>query len=215
MTSPTTPDVSAKIPRRRTKRGDETRRVLIQAAIGCLHELGYAGTSVEAVMTKAGVSRGSLLNQFPTRLALMAATVEAAMDAMIADTGARFEAIGDPVERYRRLCDLFWETQNIPESVAVTEVLLAARRDTALASELGRVAARVEELIDSDVARRAREAGARDIEACIVHARMLILSLRGMTLELMFDSDRKVILKALDEIRAMHAVHCDRVLAAT
>ena len=199
--------------RRRTRRGEETRKQLIQACIDCLHERGYAATSIEAVMLKSGISRGSVLNQFPTRLDLMTATIEAAMRAMIADTNARFARVPDPVERLRRFCDLFWETQQLPVSVAVTEVLLAARWDTELAGTLAHVAAGIETELDAATRRFAAQAGVRDIEAVVVHARMLILSLRGMTLELMFDPDRQIIHHALDEIRASHEAFCDRMLA--
>lgn len=201
--------------RRRTKRGDETRRALIQAAISCLHELGYAGTSVEAVMVKAGVSRGSLLNQFPTRLELMIVTSEAAMQAMIADTKVRLATIPDPVDRYRAMCDVAWQGQKMPEGIAVTEVLLAARRDAALAEAFGPVAARIETEIDQYTADVAREAGVPEsaMDSCLLHGRILILSLRGITLELAFDPDRAMINRALNQIRAQHAAHCDRVLA--
>jgi AcrR family transcriptional regulator len=199
--------------RRRTRRGEETRRQLIEACIDCLNERGYAGTSVEAVMSKSGISRGSVLNQFPTRLDLMSATIEAAMRTMMADTATRFARIADPVERLRRLCDLYWETQSLPVSVAVTEVLLAARWDTELATMLVRVTREIEIELDAETRRRGAEAGVNDIEALVVHARMLILSLRGMTLELMFDPDRQIIHHALDEIRASHQAFCDRILA--
>jgi hypothetical protein len=75
------------------------------------------------------------------------------------------------------------------------------------------VAGQIEIELDSETRRRAREAGVRDVEAVVVHARMLILSLRGITLELMFDPGRQIIHHALDEIRASHDVFCDRVLA--
>lgn len=199
--------------RRRTRRGEETRRQLIQACIDCLNARGYAGTSIEAVMSKSGISRGSVLNQFPTRLDLMAATIETAMQDMMADTAERFARIADPVERLRRLCDLYWETQNLPVSVAVTEVLLAARWDTDLAAMLVRVTRGIEIQLDAETRRRGAEAGVNDIEALVVHTRMLILSLRGMTLELMFDPDRQIIHHALDEIRASHDAFCDRMLS--
>jgi len=199
--------------RRRTRRGEETRKALIEACIDCLNARGYAGTSIEAVMSKSGISRGSVLNQFPTRLDLMTATIEAAMRAMMADTKARFEQIADPVERLRRLCDVYWESQHLPVSVAITEVLLAARWDKDLAGALSRVAGQIEIELDSETRRRVGEAGVRDIEAFVVHTRMLILSLRGITLELMFDPDRQIIHHALDEIRTSHDAFCDRMLA--
>lgn len=198
--------------RRRTRKGEETRRLLVRSAVQCLTEQGYAATSVESVMAKAGVSRGSVLNQFPTRLDLMSAASEAAMRTMIADTRARFEGVDDPAQKMRRLCDMFWQTQNIPEGAAVTEVLLAARWDADLAERLRHIAVEIEVEIDADVQRIALAAGVKDVEACIVHARMLILSLRGITLELMFDPKRDVIHSALAELRAMHAAFCDRVL---
>ena len=148
-------------PRRRNKRGEAARRQIIDAAIRCLDTLGYAGTSIEAVMAEAGVSRGSLLNQFPTRIALMAATSEAAMQAMIAATRARNAAFADPAARYRAMCDVTWMTQNMPEGAAVTEVLLAARRDEALALAFRPVARRIEAEIDQYTAELARAAGVK------------------------------------------------------
>jgi len=211
--TPATETLSA--PRRRNKRGEAARRQIIEAAIRCLNAHGYAGTSIEAVMAEAGVSRGSLLNQFPTRIALMAATSEAAMQAMIADTHARMDAIPDAVRRYRAMCDVTWAAQNMTEGTAVTEVLLAARRDEALALAFRPVARRIEAEIDQYTGELARAAGVkeRDIDLCLLHGRLLILSLRGITLELSFDSRRKMINRALDQIRAQHAAHCDRVLA--
>ncbi len=213
---PKTPEAETlSAPRRRNKRGEAARRQIIDAAIRCLDTLGYAGTSIEAVMAEAGVSRGSLLNQFPTRIALMAATSEAAMQAMIADTRARIEAIKSPAARYRAMCEVTWAAQNLAEGSAVTEVLLAARRDEALALAFRPVAQRIEAEIDQYTAELARAAGVkeRDIDACLLHGRLLILSLRGIALELSFDPRRRMINRALDQIRAQHAAHCDRVLA--
>jgi AcrR family transcriptional regulator len=209
--SPATPE---SLVRRRNRRGEETRRQIIEAAIDCLTRLGYAGTSIEAVMARAGLSRGSVLNQFPTRIDLMIATSEAAMQAMIDDTRARMDAVVDPARRYRAMCDATWETLKLPASAAVSEVLLAARWDAALASGLRPVATRIEAEIDQYTAELAGAAGvkAEDIDACLLFGRIRILSLRGITLELGFDPARKMINRALDQIRAQHAAHCDALL---
>lgn len=211
---PKIPAETLSAPRRRNKRGEAVRVQIIEAAIRCLNTLGYAGTSIEAVMAEAGVSRGSLLNQFPTRIALMAATSEAAMQAMIADTRARTAKIASPADQYRAMCDIAWAAQNMAEGTAVTEVLLAARRDEALALAFRPVAQRIEAEIDQYTEELARAAGvkARDIDSCLLHGRLQILSLRGIALELSFDPRRKMINRALDQIRAQHGAHCDRVL---
>lgn len=198
--------------RRTTRRGEETRRQLIQAAIECLCERGYAATSIEAVMERAGVSRGSVLHQFPTRIALIAAAVESAMEIMMADTRARMRTLPDQAARYRAMCDFYWETQNIPEAAAVTEALLASRWDQALAEALRPVATRVEAEIDTETRSTATGAGAKDVEACVVHGRVMILTLRGITLELMFDRGRSMIHRALEQIRAQHIAHCNEML---
>ncbi|PKP81440.1 MAG: hypothetical protein CVT79_10105 [Alphaproteobacteria bacterium HGW-Alphaproteobacteria-18] len=203
-------DISAR--RRTTRRGEETRRQLIQAAIECLCEKGYAATSIEAVMERAGVSRGSVLHQFPTRIALISAAVEAAMEIMMAHTRDRMRDLPGAQAQYRAMCDLFWETQKIPEGAAVTEALLASRWDGALAEALRPVATRIEAEIDQDTRATALAAGVKDVEACTVHARVLILTLRGITLELMYDKGRAMIHRALDQIRAQHVVHCEEML---
>lgn len=206
----------AEAARRRTRRGEETRRALIDGTIRCLNSLGYAGTSIEAVMEETGISRGSVLNQFPTRVVLMSAAIEAAMLAMVSDTRRRGAEIDDPVQRVREICDVFWETQNIPEAVVVTEVLLAARWDGALAQALGPIASRIETEIDRYTLELIQEAGVDPAfhEDCLLHARILVLSLRGITLELMYDKDRRIMHRALARIREMHLAQCDIILPA-
>lgn len=201
--------------RRRSRRGEATRQRILTACVVCLNESGYAATSIEAVMNRTGVSRGSVLHQFPTRLDLMVAVSEMAMRRLMEDTQSRFEAMADPVRRYRHLSRIFWETQSLPEAIAVTELLLAARWDKELTASLKAVAETIEVEIDEDVRRFAMEAGVTDIDACLVHARSLILSLRGVTLELMFDPDRKAIHQALAHIHALHDEHCARVMGET
>jgi len=197
---------------RRTRRGEETRRQLITAAIECLCERGYAATSIETVMERAGVSRGSVLHQFPTRIALITGAVEAAMDQMMEHTRELMRALPNPVARYRAMCDLFWESQNIPEGAAITEALLASRWDAALGAALRPIGMRVEAEIDQDTCATAIAAGVKDVEAAMVHARVLILTLRGITLELMYDKNRAMIHKALEQIRAQHKAHCEDML---
>ncbi|MBA3067355.1 MAG: TetR/AcrR family transcriptional regulator [Hyphomonas sp.] len=212
----TSQTVTADAARRRTRRGAATRQALIGGAIRCLHALGYAGTSIEAVMEETGISRGSVLNQFPTRIALMTAAIETAMQAMVEHTRKRGGEIEDPVQRVRQMCDVFWEAQNIPEAATVTEVLLAARWDGALAEALRPVARRIETEIDQYTTELVLAAGVNEthLDLCRLHARILILSLRGITLELMYDKERSIIHRALDRIREMHLTQCDQVLPA-
>ncbi|AVZ73695.1 TetR family transcriptional regulator [Streptomyces lunaelactis] len=53
-----------------------TRQRLLEAAVGCLAEHGWAGSTVSAVAERAGVSRGAAQHHFPTREDLFTAAVE-------------------------------------------------------------------------------------------------------------------------------------------
>jgi len=56
-------------------RSRATRQRLLGAAIECLAELGWAGTTVVVVAERAGVSRGAAQHHFPTREALVTGAV--------------------------------------------------------------------------------------------------------------------------------------------
>lgn len=202
--------------RRRTPRGEQTRQQIIAASIICLNRFGYAGTSVETVMEEASLSRGSVLNQFPTRIALMKGVIEASLEIMLMDTDRRASMIPDPIDRLRGIFDVFWETMNLPSATVMTEVLLAARWDEALATALRPVGQQIHQEILRYVLELSREAGIGEeyYEGNLVHAYVLILSLRGIALELMHNPEGTVIYKALDQIKAVHLAHCDKVLGS-
>ncbi|MFF8861541.1 TetR/AcrR family transcriptional regulator [Streptomyces sp. NPDC015139] len=65
------PDRSPKQDRSRA-----TRQRLLEAAVACLAEHGWAGSTVSVVAERAGVSRGAAQHHFPTREDLFTAAVE-------------------------------------------------------------------------------------------------------------------------------------------
>ncbi|MFF8836218.1 TetR/AcrR family transcriptional regulator [Streptomyces sp. NPDC015130] len=71
------PDRTAK-PDRNPKqdRSRATRQRLLEAAVACLAERGWAGSTVAVVAERAGVSRGAAQHHFPTREDLFTAAVE-------------------------------------------------------------------------------------------------------------------------------------------
>jgi AcrR family transcriptional regulator len=60
----------------RQDRSRATRERLLQTAVDCLAELGWAGTTMTVVAERAGVSRGSAQYHFRTREELVTAAVE-------------------------------------------------------------------------------------------------------------------------------------------
>jgi AcrR family transcriptional regulator len=61
--------------RTQKERSDVTRAAILDATIRCLIDLGYAATSTTAIQKRAGVSRGALTHQFPSKHELMIAAV--------------------------------------------------------------------------------------------------------------------------------------------
>ncbi|MET7681492.1 TetR/AcrR family transcriptional regulator [Streptomyces sp. NPDC005423] len=57
-------------------RSRATRQRLLAAAVSCLAERGWAGSTVSVVAERAGVSRGAAQHHFPTREDLFTAAVE-------------------------------------------------------------------------------------------------------------------------------------------
>ncbi|MFE3514646.1 TetR/AcrR family transcriptional regulator [Streptomyces sp. NPDC059166] len=65
---------AAKSPKQDRSRA--TRQRLLEAAVACLAEHGWAGSTVSVVAERAGVSRGAAQHHFPTREDLFTAAVE-------------------------------------------------------------------------------------------------------------------------------------------
>ncbi|MEU6868492.1 TetR/AcrR family transcriptional regulator [Streptomyces sp. NPDC046876] len=57
-------------------RSRATRQRLLEAAVACLAEYGWGGSTVAVVAERAGVSRGAAQHHFPTREDLFTAAVE-------------------------------------------------------------------------------------------------------------------------------------------
>ena len=58
------------------RKSARTRLRIIEAAIDCLVENGFAGLTTQAVVERTGVSRGAMHHHFPTLIALVGAVVE-------------------------------------------------------------------------------------------------------------------------------------------
>jgi AcrR family transcriptional regulator len=69
----------------RERQAEATRQLLVAVARDLFTERGYAGTSVEEIIQRAGVARGALYHHFPGKDALF----RAVYDTVLADAAAR------------------------------------------------------------------------------------------------------------------------------
>jgi AcrR family transcriptional regulator len=86
---------------KRAAQGRATRGQLIDVATRLFAEQGYEGTSIEAVLAAAGVSRGALYHHFAGKEALFEAVVSAATDRVTAELTEAISGCSDPVDAVR------------------------------------------------------------------------------------------------------------------
>jgi AcrR family transcriptional regulator len=123
------------------ERSAGTRARLLEAAVACLVERGYFGTSTAEVCRRAGVTRGAQLHHYPTKAALLGAAVEHVM-ALRHDEFRRAVA-GGPRRLDRTLAGL-WTIYAGPTVAAWQELVVAARTDAELHEVVRRVNHRFE-----------------------------------------------------------------------
>ncbi len=83
---------------KRAAQGRATRGQLIEVATGLFAAHGYEGTSIEAVLAAAGVSRGALYHHFAGKEALFRAVLEAISDRVTAQVTEAVSHCTDPVD---------------------------------------------------------------------------------------------------------------------
>lgn len=90
-------------------RSRATRQRLLEAAVACLADHGWAGSTVSVVAERAGVSRGAAQHHFPTREDLFTAAVEYVAEERSTALRALFPqgAAGDRAAVVSALVDLY------------------------------------------------------------------------------------------------------------
>lgn len=114
------------------QRAWDTRERILEAAVVCLAEDGYAATTTSRIQERAKVSRGSLLHQFPSRDHLLIAAVQHLAEQRTgewSEDSAPASDIDDAVGRV-------WETFNGPLFRAAVQLWIAAEHNPDLAAAL-------------------------------------------------------------------------------
>jgi AcrR family transcriptional regulator len=98
-------------PSRRSDHAAETRRDLLDAARVLFSDRGYAGTSLDDVVAKAGVTKGALYHHFANKKELFTAVVELVEEHVMSlisagpvDVKDAWEALVLGVDRYLDAC---------------------------------------------------------------------------------------------------------------
>jgi AcrR family transcriptional regulator len=185
VTSPIAHEVQRPPRRPQAQRSAETRSRLIDAAISCLHRLGYGATTVTEVAKAAGVSRGAMTHQFPAKADLMVAVVRAVFR-KDADYYRQSVAEASPLDWLRSLPWTTWGAVSQPSGIAVMEIMLASRSDPELADRLREMQTKIDAESHAWIVERHRAAGLDDRPDGEAVHRVFVAAARGLALEALF-----------------------------
>lgn len=192
-----TPPPPLRVRRPQAERSASTRAKLIDAAIICLHRLGYSLTSTSLVAEEAGVSRGAMLHQFPTKTNLMLAVVR---DVFERDSEHYKQSIltVSPLEWMRSISSTVWEVISRPSGIAVMEIMLASRSDLELADKLRSIQMQIDKEAHEWVVERHVAAGIQERPDGDAIHRLIVAAARGLALEELFMHNGGEVKKSID-----------------
>lgn len=123
------------------------RERLMQAAIDCLVELGYARTTTTEIVKRAKVSRGAMLHHFPSKNDLIVGTIEFVAEQRLGEFREAVQKLPQGDDRLPQAIDLVWTHFSSPTFYALLELSVAARTEPELLSKLRIAADRFEVLL--------------------------------------------------------------------
>jgi AcrR family transcriptional regulator len=136
-------------PRRtQAQRRAATRGALLDAALDCLVQEGYANLTTRSVAQRAGVSQGTQMHYFPSRKAFLAEAVRHVTLKLLAELREQ-DSLRARSERRRlqELLDHVWEIHTGPVFQATMELWVAGRTDAEIRAAMAEAAPDVNRMI--------------------------------------------------------------------
>ncbi len=193
-------------------RSAATREKILDAAVLCILERGYQGTTTLLVQEKAGVSRGSLLHQFPSRVDLMAAVLERITLGRHYAYQEEMRRTRDDRRRFELLVDVLWEQISSPAGFVRLEIMSAAHADAELHRRIAPDNARTDKLYRGAIWGLAQRLGVRDRAGLDQAITVSVASLRGLAFDVLYPRPGVDVDAALALIRANHMAALDRLI---
>lgn len=125
----------------------ESRRRVLDAALSCLIDQGYAKTTTLEIADRAGLSRGSQLYHFPKKEALLTGAVEYLIELRIAEFKETVARLPDGADLWREAIRAFWQAWESPLFFAWLELAVAARTDPGLKKSVSALNRRANEYL--------------------------------------------------------------------
>jgi len=200
--------------RSQAERTASMRARLIDAAIVCLDRLGYSATTLATIAEEAGVSRGGMLHQFPSKVDLMLAVVAYASGAdERAPPPQQEEDFPDKRAFFMSLTDVVWKAQTTPAVMAKLEIMVAARSDKVLAEKLPAIFNEIEHRRVNSMWTRAQELGIKNREAIEAMVSLHMAAMRGLSIELLLTDDPARVERSYALLKHYKALLVDELIA--
>lgn len=155
---------------------------MIEAAVAILSESGYAAASTTAVADRAGVSRGSIFHNFPSKTDLMLAVLDYVLEEDLDFYSSRLSGISSRRDYTLALGDISWEALSGPRGIAVMQIMLCGSGDPDLKARLPASLLRVHEKAAAQQQARA-PVGPEVQRLRTAASRLHVAALRGLAME--------------------------------
>jgi AcrR family transcriptional regulator len=196
----------ARRPRRtQEERSTLTRRLLVNAAIRVVQDLGYANLTISRVAARAGLTNGAMQHHFASRDDLVIAILDAVypvLEMSFEDIGLRKSTIS---ERVSAFVDPLWQIYSRPEYLVIWDIAFGTRGDVSLAEKLKKyqrdISARIRRQLTASFADVGLTAQSADQIFSVV-----ISCLRGFALQSLFGVHRRP--SDLDYVKQ---IACERI----
>jgi AcrR family transcriptional regulator len=172
--------------RTNVERTSEMRLRLIRATIDILFENSYAAATTIEVAKRAKVSRGAMLHHFPSRIDLLLATANHIVIEQRQYRIDKLTTVANGWQRFVAAADVSWEVQKQPATIALLEIMLAARSDRELRTGIAPLLREMSVMRAESAARLAATLGVTDVRALDNLILVHLAALRGLAISLMF-----------------------------
>jgi len=173
-------------------RRTQAQRSATAGTSGDEHVGGMDGgaTTSGLIAQEAGVSRGAMLHQYPTKVDLMLAVVSDVYSRETNEYRERGMSAVSPRERFYKFPEMMWDAFTRPSAMAVLEIMMGSRSDPELAARLAPLQRQIEAVSKGTVEAILREAQLPDIPEFNAMRRLFVAAVRGLSIDLMLVKDR-------------------------
>ena len=190
-----------------TEGSANAREQIVRAAAESLLENGYAGTSVRAIASRAGVAIGNLQYYFPTKSELLVEAWRYLTARSVDELRAACNQLDDPLEALELGVESIWDTlRKLGDmQLAAFDLLVQAPRTDRLRAYLPELFTRYREVIQEQIDRLEADGRVRLLVDREVLVPLVLNTVLGFGLYYVVTRDDESCLKALSAFRQLAA----------